>query len=778
MNRWPPVLSGIVCVLALLCRHADAQTPWAHPDGTTHWYDVVIAASGSTWNDAELAARTLGGYLATITSAAENAVVFQLIDDPAYWVTRASGMQSGPWIGGIQPSGSPEPAGGWAWVSTEPLGYTNWAPNQPDNAVGNENRMHFGENSVTRTSTWSDTQFDDADVIAYVIEWDHAPDQTVGLFTRTSAAYDGYTLVPTRHGTTYLVDLDGRVVHSWSSNVPAALSHYLLDNGDLLRASVIMGNVWNGLTVGGITGRIQRFAWDGTLVWEWELATTQEILHHDIEVLPNGNLLVIAFERKTAAEAIAAGRDPALLSQNELWPEKVMEIQPVGTNGANVVWEWKVWDHLVQDFDPAQANYGVVSQHPELVDINYHLIPVADWLHFNAIDYNAQLDQIVLSSRSFSEIWIIDHSTTTAEAATHSGGNSGRGGDLLYRWGNPEAYGRGVPADKTLFVQHDSQWIEPGLPGAGNLLLFNNGQGRLDGDYSSVDELVLPWDPVNNEYTLPAGGTYGPAAPTWSFTTPFKWDFFSAIVSGCQRLSNGNTLITSGVWGAFVEVTPAKEVAWLYINPGTPGAPAMQGTPIQSCGPAPCNLTFRTDRYAPTHPALAGRVLIPGSPVEAYPPQFDARFGSVDAANGGRERVLTVNGSTGDVWQRVYAEFGSQITIALDAPSSAAGTAHYVMYVYFGEPGPGVVQTQPANIGTSCMLMPILSGTPVWPQITLANTLAAPALGTPALNLPEAPIAITSGLLPGTFTFQGLIVDPGSAGPGVSVTNAVVLTVQ
>ena len=67
----------------------------------------------------------------------------------------------------------------------------------------------------------------------------------------------------------------------------------------------------------------------------------------------------------------------------------------------------------------------------------------ADWASYT-------LDQIVLSNHNLSEIWIIDHSTTTLEAASHSGGNSGKGGDLLYRWGNPQAYDQGTGADQLL----------------------------------------------------------------------------------------------------------------------------------------------------------------------------------------------------------------------------------------------------------------------------------------------------------------------------------------
>ena len=87
-------------------------------------------------------------------------------------------------------------------------------------------------------------------------------------------------------------------------------------------------------------------------------------------------------------------------------------------------------------------------------------------MHTNAVAYNAELDQIMLSIHAFSEVWIIDHGTTTEEAASHSGGKRGKGGDLLYRWGNPRAYRTGTNVDQRLFAQHNAHWIPEGLPGA------------------------------------------------------------------------------------------------------------------------------------------------------------------------------------------------------------------------------------------------------------------------------------------------------------------------
>ena len=270
----------------------------------------------------------------------------------------------------------------------------------------------------------------------------------------------------------------------------------------------------------------------------------------------------------------------------------------------------------MQDHDSTKANYGEVAAHPELVDINFAESslgggpggppPTAkaaapapeknkdaakkaeaaklkslgyvgsptqrsqrvnpDWTHVNSIDYNAELDQIALSIHEFSEFWIIDHSTTTAEAASHKGGRSGKGGDLLYRWGNPRLYRAGTKADQTLFAQHNANWIRPGLPGAGHMLVFNNGARRPDGSYSSVDELELPVD-SQGHYALEPGKAFGPKKATWSYAAPKKTDFFATFISGTHRLPNGNTMICSGPNGTLFEVTPQKEIVWKYINP-------------------------------------------------------------------------------------------------------------------------------------------------------------------------------------------------------------------
>ena len=118
----------------------------------------------------------------------------------------------------------------------------------------------------------------------------------------------------------------------------------------------------------------------------------------------------------------------------------------------------------------------------------------------NSIDYNPALDQILLSVRGNSEVWIIDHSTTVTQAAGHAGGRCGKGGDLIYRWGNPAAYGRGAQSAQQLIQQHDARWIPAGLPGAGHITIFNNGYDR---GWSSIEEIAPPIDAAGR-YTLAA----------------------------------------------------------------------------------------------------------------------------------------------------------------------------------------------------------------------------------------------------------------------------------
>ena len=429
----------------------------------------------------------------------------------------------------------------------------------------------------------------------------HAQTQTVGLFLNDTSSFEGYTLF-TAGWSVVMIDHYGRFVHSWEFDYSPGGAVYLLENGLLL---------WSARpgAVGERGAHILKSDWDGNVVWEWKDTNPAYLFHHDIEPLPNGNVLVIARDYKPMAEVVAAGRDTSNHSYDTVWSEMIFEVEPAGPTSGNIVWEWRVWDHLIQDFDSTKENYGVVEEHPELIDLNF-TNGAADWLHSNAMGYSQTLDQIIISHRTTSEIWIIDHSVTIAEAASHTGGNNGMGGDILYRWGNPIAYRAGDSTDQKLFKQHNSHWIGTGLSGEGNILLFNNGNGR---GYSSSDEIVSTVD-ENGHYPLPAPGTaHGPSAPVWTYVADPPESFYAGFISGTQRLPNGNTLLCRGPFGEFREVTTSSNIVWQYIKPIGSLGPIIQGDTPSGNG------AYRCTRYGVDYPGLAGQDLTATGAIEIYP---------------------------------------------------------------------------------------------------------------------------------------------------------------
>jgi hypothetical protein len=452
--------------------------------------------------------------------------------------------------------------------------------------------------------------------------------RTMGLFINdTTNAFEGYTLfAPKQNTMTYLINNEGRKVHEWNaSTYPPGQSVYLLENGNLLRTCMTQSQLGTG---GGEGGRVEEYDWNDSLVWELDYSTSTYMQHHDIKRLPNGNIIMLVVEKKTYAEVLAAGFNPAKLQpdiqqKGYMLPDCVVEIQPTPPVGGIVVWEWHVWDHLIQDYDATKANYGIVNAHPELIDCDgdHRNLPLF-WNHMNCIDYNPAFDQIALSVRGNSEVWIVDHSTTTAQSSGHTGGNYGKGGDLLYRWGNPLTYGAGTINDQKYFEQHDVEWILPDRPGAGNLTCYNNGLGR-NPLYSTVDEITPPVDAGGN-YTLATGTAFGPSDFTWSYTADPPESLYSENISGAQRLQNGNTLICEGGHGDFTEVTPSGEIIWKYICPVDDNGPMTQGDtiPVNPVRPdETMNSVFRVYRYASDYPAFVGKDLTPGDFIELYPPQ-------------------------------------------------------------------------------------------------------------------------------------------------------------
>ncbi len=467
------------------------------------------------------------------------------------------------------------------------------------------------------------------------------PEPPSGLSFSAAGVAPGLTLFsPLRRTDVMLVDSQGELVHRWETELPPGGGVYLLDNGNLLRSAREPENPrFRG---GGIGGRIQEFDWDGNLLWDFVLADDYQTQHHDLAPLPNGNVLALVWEHRYPEDAIDLGRDPKALGEAGLWSTAVLELKPILPAGAQVVWEWHLWDHLIQDFDATKENFGAVAEHPGRLDINFDhrrepalgqaererlakereqmralgyigdndedgdpdLIGAAsshrdpDWMHMNSVDFNARLDLIVLSSPKANEVFVIDHAISSDMASGQTGGRWNQGGQLLYRWGNPANYGAGERGERQLYFQHDPSWVA-GEEGP-ELLVFNNGGGVNARGFSSVDQLRLPFDEAHG-FALEAGAAFAPKRPAWTYSN--GKDFYSGFISGAQRLPNGNTLICAGAQGRIFEVAAAGKVVWDYTNPYIGSIKVGQG------GMAPGVALFRATRIAPDHPGLRGRDL-------------------------------------------------------------------------------------------------------------------------------------------------------------------------
>ena len=469
------------------------------------------------------------------------------------------------------------------------------------------------------------------------LTWLGFAQNTVGTMEyEADLALDGYNMVMPLFGKdAILVDMCGEVVHSWES--ADSLRHttwsYLQENGDLVKtlrqANVANDVIWTG----GGGGIIERRTWDNDLVWSYTLNDSLYRLHHDIHVMESGNVLALVWELKDSAEYVAAGGDNTLI-EDVLWSESILELQPNAEGGADVVWEWHAWDHLIQDYDASKPNYGVIADNPQKINLNSNTPqgqqPLADWLHMNSIHYNPVFGQIMVSVPNLNEIWVIDHA-------------GGAEGSIIWRWGNPAAYDRGTADDQKLFFQHDARWAYEGIglsdPNFGKVTLFNNRVPDADapsGYHSEACILEPVYDFYENEYIMDlTTGTYLPLDFDDVYTAPTPADLASNITSNYQILPGGHSLIGEGNQGEAIELDENNEVVWRYKIPLTSTGinlpqPVAQGTVLSPMQ----NLMFRMERFASDFPGFAGQDLTPQGVIELDPmllPACIAAEGCMDA---------------------------------------------------------------------------------------------------------------------------------------------------
>lgn len=418
---------------------------------------------------------------------------------------------------------------------------------------------------------------------------------------------EGYAIVAAMEDTdTFLVDQRGEVVKSWPSpaGTEGATVARLLDGGRLLRASIPSPTPETDMSAGGETGLIEIIAANGSLEWEIELANGEYRFHHDAIMLPNGNVVAIAWEYMSRDEAISLGRDEENVLERGLWPDALLEYAPPVVEGEEprLVWSWHAKDHLTQSLDSGKANYASSGSQPGRLDINYagpNMVPNdPDWMHCNGLDYDPVHDHLLVSCRGLEEIFIVDHGISMRDA-------EGTAGDLLWRWGNPAAYGRGNESDQYTITQHDARFIPQGYPHAGDITVFSNG---VTGD-SSVYR-ISPIRSGSSFASLP-NGSMAPYAPQQTLQLPAGWG--PRYMSGAQPLSTGDLFITDSMAARYAQMDWNGSIAWEYNTPinvfGTSSDRDRRLAPSQ---------VFRGEFIEPSDPRLSGVTLTPAGYLETW----------------------------------------------------------------------------------------------------------------------------------------------------------------
>lgn len=424
-----------------------------------------------------------------------------------------------------------------------------------------------------------------------------------------------YTLYSTQNSTSaYLIDTNSTNFHTWTGlSGQTGYSSYILPGGTLLRTVKATNSTFTG---GGMCGRVQKVDYSGTLIWDYTYSTSTYCSHHDICPMPNGNVLLISYELKTATEVVQAGCNSSLT----MWPDKVVEVQPTGATTGTIVWEWHLWDHLCQQDNATQNNYVTsTAAHPELFDINYN--PIKEIWHMNGIDYNPILDQIVVSAHNTDEFYVIDHSTTTLEAASHSGGRSGKGGDFLYRWGNADAYGQ--TGNVNFNVLHDAHWVPEGCPNAGYLVALNN--KGISNTISCVDQVSPPYNGYNYSYT--ANTFYAPSAYNLRLTCTGG----TSNMGNSEQLPNGNSLVCLALSGTIYETDPSGTTIWTKTVSGSvPQAHRYEACYVLNAAPSipviSQNGNVLTSTSATTYQWYLDGAQIAGATSQSYSPSQSGTY--------------------------------------------------------------------------------------------------------------------------------------------------------
>ena len=378
-------------------------------------------------------------------------------------------------------------------------------------------------------------------------------------------AWNGYTVLsPLQTQAVLVIDMNGNVVKRWEGlNNSAGGPARVLPGGILISASgarppnqeslELVQQDFDGKVIWQFSHNEQIKTGEGSTIWSARQ-------HHDWqrESLPAGYY-------SPESAPVVEGTSTLILTHTNRMQPKVADVMleddrlvEVSWKG-DLLWEWVASDHIDElGFAPDARKAIKAAQSFNKARGSF------DWLHINSAHYvgpNRWFDQgdmrfapnnVIISSREASLLAVV-----------------GRDGKIVWRLGPDFSESKELRAIRQIIGQHHAHIIPKGLPGAGNLLVFDNGGSSGYGFASPIapdgvgafarsTSRVVEINPVTLELV-------------WSYTNP---RFFSTNISSAQRLPNGNTLITAGAGGRMFEVTTQGAIVWEYMYPLFSGANA------------------------------------------------------------------------------------------------------------------------------------------------------------------------------------------------------------
>ncbi len=159
----------------------------------------------------------------------------------------------------------------------------------------------------------------------------------------------------------YLLDKTGNRVYEWNLDLESGLDVELLPDGRLFGNFKVSDP---NFSFGGYGGIIRIYGVDGKVDWEYKCSSSDYLAHHDVDMMPNGNILILAWKKVDLETAKKNG----VRFNDIIYPETLIEVNPESNE---IVWEWHSFDHIIQDKSPDALNYGIINENPHLIDVNY-----------------------------------------------------------------------------------------------------------------------------------------------------------------------------------------------------------------------------------------------------------------------------------------------------------------------------------------------------------------------------------------------------------------------